>query len=128
MLRVIILSVIMMSVTVLSVNMLSVTMLSVIMLSVIMLSVIVLSAFMVSVIMLSVIMLSVIMLSVIMLSIAIPLKYTWFVQSGQGLRKNSSSPGVEFTTLHFLCNLQMGSISSSVCPWQANLALGYATL
>ncbi len=30
--------------------------------------------------------------------------------------------GSVFTKLHFLCNLQTGPISKSVCPWQAFLA------
>jgi len=33
-----------------------------------------------------------------------------------------SGPGVIFTTLDSLCNLQMSAISLSICPWQAFLA------
>jgi hypothetical protein len=36
--------------------------------------------------------------------------------------------GFAFATLHFFHNFGMGSISCSVCSWQAGPALRYATL
>ncbi len=35
---------------------------------------------------------------------------------------------VIFTILHFLCHLRMGSVSSSICPWQAFTAWCNSTL
>ncbi len=53
---------------------------------------------------------------------------TWPIHESQINDVMNTTPGIVFTTLHFLHNLQMGPISFSVCPCQAFLAQSYVAL